>query len=206
MRNPARLWASEGRGPSCTNPRWSLLIHSARLRKVFGTREGKSNWPAAGRGDLTSGTTGQDLARSLFHEAGVGLGGHLRKAGTTEWAAMSGRARRPRCRACRNSSDRESRRWVGPCAEWLPVRRQSGDRSEAAAQGADSRRALRWVRTCPLHPFGGSLSPLPGPVGSKKDPGGKKTRGCVWVGGPRWVGFGLLDWRPRASLSGASCS
>lgn len=70
-----------------------------RLRKVFGAREreGKSDWPAAGRGGLTSGTTGQDLARSLFHEAGVGLDGHLRKPGTTEWAEQSRRARRPQC-------------------------------------------------------------------------------------------------------------
>lgn len=66
------------------------------LRKVFRHAKGKTTGPQ--RGGLTSGTTGQDLARSLFHEADLGLGGHLRKPRTTEWAEMSGRARRPRYR------------------------------------------------------------------------------------------------------------
>lgn len=166
--------------------------------------KGKTTSPR--RGGLTSGTTGQDLLRSLVHEADSGLGRHLRKPddhclGWDAWASSP--AWMPACRA---SPERECRGWVNPWAEWLPVGRQSGDCSEAA--GGLGHRLNAWspagrdllvalLQVLLLDP---ALLPglREGPW-RRKDP--RMELGWSTAAGR----FGLLDWRPRVSLSGAFC-
>lgn len=82
--------------------------------------------------------------------------------------------------ACRASPDIEISSWVGPWAEWLPVRRQSRDCSEAAVAGADSLRDLPRIWTCPLSTFTGSFSPLLGSQYNTRGPGEDSQMELSW--------------------------
>ena len=120
--------------------------------------------------------------------------------------ATAGGVERTGSRACRASPDPESPGRLAPQAECLTVRRRSRDCSEAAVPGADF-----CVISCGSEParllaLGALSGPRVAPAAPRGYPGGEKTRGPGWVGRLQQVGFGLLDWRPGAPLSGASCS
>lgn len=90
---------------------------------------------------------------------------------------------------------------AAPCAAAIPPLLGGG------GSGADSLRVTCGSEPARCASAGAPSYPTPlGPLGSARNPGGGETLGRGWVGRLQPVGFGLLDWRPDASLSGASCS